>query len=149
MPRQLEEFQLESRLLLKCDDGMVFEVGDVTQYDGLVGLGREIPDGILGIEPPLLAHIDRYLQRLLQFAYGTDVVEVAVRQEDGLDGQPLLADELEQLPRLCAGVNEKAVFRLVVGIDVGVGRDVFRDSCLQDHAYRPFLGLDGGHSGRP
>ena len=89
---------------------MVFEVGDVTQYDGLVGLGREIPDGILGIEPPLLAHIDRYLQRLLQFAYGTDVVEVAVRQEDGLDGQPLLADELEQFPRLCPGSMRKPCF---------------------------------------
>ena len=80
MPRQFEEFQTEGRLLLECDDGMVFEVGDVTQYDGLVGLGREIPDGILGIEPPLLAHIDRDLQRLLQFAYSADVVEVAVRQ---------------------------------------------------------------------
>ena len=80
MAWQVEELQLEGRLLFERDDSMVCEIRDILEHDGVLGLRREVPDGVLGVEHPLLAHIHGNLEYRLQFVDGADVVEMAMRQ---------------------------------------------------------------------
>lgn len=85
---------------------------------------REVPVGALGVFYALFPHADgERAERVADGERRADVVEVAVREQDALDGDAFLADGGEDALRLEAGVDEEGVPRRVVAVEVGVRRD--------------------------
>ena len=85
---------------------------------------REVPFGTLGVFFTLFPHADgERAERVADGERRADVVEVAVREQDALDGGVFLADGGEDAFWRKARVDEEGVPRLVVAVEVGVRRD--------------------------
>lgn len=127
----------------ECETGAVRQVGHARRGQGEARgreeVRREVPFGTLGVFFALFPHADgKRAERVAHGECGADVVEMAVREQDALDGEVLRADGCEEALRLEAGIDEECASRRVVAVEIGVRRDGAVGLDAEDHGKAPF-----------
>ena len=86
---------------------------------------------------PLLVDHHGKAERIPQSLYAAEMVKMAVRQKDCLDGPSMLQNQFNQFFSLCAGVYEKTVVCFVVNVKVAICLKYTTDRQCVDHARSP------------
>jgi len=105
---------------LQAEACKVRNEGDLVEREIYAEVSGQIPLRIMDVRKAVGVHEDRNVEGVLDSCGGTDVVEVTMSQKDFIDDKIIFGDEIQQEIRLCAGVNQKGVARMVE-VEIGVG----------------------------
>lgn len=133
MTGRIDHTQRKQRIDFKSDQITVVHTLSAAHKNGWSAKRRQVLPCVEQIIIGGLICQHRNVQRSAEFVYRADMIEVTVREEDFLNDPAVFTNEVEKTSRLCSGVDDKSVLRLIVDIEKTVFSEIALYGNLCDH----------------